>query len=334
MNIEMSRRSALGVMAGAALSLPRPARAQGRELGIVIQFGLSYLPLMVMEHEGLLAEELRKRNLPPVTLKLIRMSGSTAVNEALLAGTAELGVLGTPGLLVIAEKTRNNLGVKGIAGVSLMPMILNTATPRLKSLADIGASDRIALPSTASPQAIVLRMAADKLYGDYKRFDTNMVSLPHPEAMSALLAGTEITGHFTNPPFSNYELREPNVRRITSSNEIFGMPTTILQLAATRRFVEQDKPLAEAVVAALEEAMRRIRADPAKAAAIYLAVEPSKLSPAFVEELLRDPENAYAIEPAGIKAYADFMIKTGQLKTKLEDWKVAYFPLVHDRQGS
>lgn len=334
MKFEMSRRGALGVMAGAALALPMTARAEERELGVVIQFGLSYLPLMVMDRDGLLAEELRKRNLPPVSLKLFRVSGSTAVNEALLAGTAELGVLGTPGLLVIAEKTRNHLGVKGLAGVSMMPMILNTVSPRLKSVADIGPTDRIALPSTSSPQAIVLRMAADKLYGDYKRFDTNMVSLPHPEAMSALLAGTEITGHFTNPPFSNYELREPKVRRITSSNEIFGMPTTILQLAATTRFIEKDKPLAEAVVAALEEAMRRISADPAKAAATYLAMEPSKLSPDFVEQLLRDPENAYSVSPAGIKAYADFMIKTGQLKSPVADWKDAYFPLVYDRSGS
>jgi ABC-type nitrate/sulfonate/bicarbonate transport system substrate-binding protein len=221
----ISRRQALGAMAGAT-ALPGLTRAQAAaEVRVIIQFGVSYLPLMMIEEEKLLGAALAEQGDPRVEVKLQRVSGSNAVNEGLLAGTADMGVMGSPSLLILAEKSRG--AFKGLAGCSSFPMVLNT------------------------------------------------------------------------------------------------------------RFVDQNPKLSAAMVKAMEVAMQRIKADPAKAAALYLKQEPSKsLSPEYVEKILRDPENVFSVAPGGVMAYADFMQRTGQLKTRPAKWQDPFFPFIQERQGS
>src|SRR5262245_9499863 len=270
----ISRRSALGAIAG-AMVLPSLVRAQGvTEVRAIIQYGVSYLPLMMIEEEKLLGVALAEQGDPRIELKLQRVSGSTAVNEGLLAGTADMGVMGVPSLLIIAEKTRG--GVKGVTGCSSLPMVLNTVADRIKTLADFTPQDRIATPANTSPQNICLRMAAEKLLGDPKKLDTNVVALPHPDAMAAMLAGTEVTAHFTNAPFAQFEADDKRVHRVLSSDDVLGKASTFVLLAGNGRFVDQNPKVAAAMVNAMDKAIGRIKADPEKAAALYLTQEPSK----------------------------------------------------------
>lgn len=331
MTKNVSRRGALGVIAG-AFAAPRLAMAQATEVRAIIQYGISYLPLMMIEEEKLLGAALAEQGSPKVELKLQRVSGSNAVNEGLLAGTADMGVMGTPSLLIIAEKTRG--GVKGLAGTSSFPMVLNTVSERIKSIKDFSEQDRIALPATTSPQNIVLRMAAEKYLGNAKKFDTNVVALPHPDAMAAMLSGTEVSAHFTNAPFAQYEAEDKRVHRVLSSDDVLGKSATFVLLAANTRFVDQNPKVAAAVVKALDTAVSRIKSDPAKAAAVYLKQEPSKMTAEFVERILRDPENVFSIAPGGVMTYANFMQGSGQLKSKIARWQDVFFPIIHERQGS
>lgn len=330
--IKISRREALGIVAG-VLAAPAIARAQQvTEVRAIIQYGISYLPLMMIEEEKLLGAALAEQGLPRTELKLQRVSGSNAVNEGLLARTADMGVMGTPSLLIIAEKTRG--GVKGLAGCSSFPMVLNTAVDRIRSLADFTSQDRIALPAITSPQNLCLRMAAEKKFGDAKKFDANIVNLPHPDAMAAMLSGTEVSAHFTNAPFAQFEADDKRVRRILSSEDVLGKSTFVL-LAANSRFVEDNPKVSAAMVKAMDTAMARIKADPAKAAELYLRHEPSKnMTPAYVEKILSTPENVFSVTPDAVMVYADFMQRTGQLKTKPSKWQDVFFPLVQERKGS
>jgi NitT/TauT family transport system substrate-binding protein len=329
----ISRRTALAVIAG-AVAAPSPVRAQqATEVRAIIQYGVSYLPLMMIEEEKLLGAALAEQGDARIELRLQRVSGSNAVNEGLLAGTADMGVMGMPSLLIIAEKTRG--GVKGLAGTSSFPMVLNTVVDRIKTLKDFSPQDRIALPATTSPQNIVLRMGAEKLLGDAKRFDTSVVALPHPDAMAAMLSGTEVSAHFTNAPFAQFEADDKRVHRVLSSEEILGKSATFVLLAANTKFVEQNPKVSAAVVKAMETAMARIAGDPAKAAALYLKQEPSKsMTAQYVERILRDPENVFSLAPGGVLAYADFMHRNGQIKTKPAQWQDVFFPFVHERRGS
>ncbi len=329
----ISRRTALAVIAG-AVAAPSLVRAQqATEVRAIIQYGVSYLPLMMIEEEKLLGALLAEQGDARIELKLQRVSGSNAVNEGLLAGTADMGVMGMPSLLIIAEKTRG--GVKGLAGTSSFPMVLNTVVDRIKTLKDFSPQDRIALPATTSPQNIVLRMAAEKLLGDAKKFDASVVALPHPDAMAAMLSGTEVSAHFTNAPFAQFEADDKRVHRVLSSEEILGKSATFVLLAANTKFVEQNPKVSAAVVKAMDTAIVRIAADPAKAAALYLKQEPSKsMTAQYVERILRDPENVFSLAPGGVLAYADFMQRNGQIKTKPGNWHDVFFPFIHERKGS
>lgn len=125
------------------------------------------------------------------------------------------------------------------------------------------------------------------------------------------------------------------MHRVLSSDDILGKRSTFVLLAANTKFVDQNPKIAKAMVKAMDNAIARIAADPAKAAALYLKQEPSKsISPEFVEKILRDPENVFSVAPGGVMAYADFMQRTGQIKTKPAKWQDVFFPFIHDLKGS
>lgn len=89
----ISGRTALGVIAG-AVAAPVVAKAQQpREVRAIIQYGVPYLPLMMIEEEKLLGAALAEQGDPRIELKLQRVSRSTAATEGLFAGTADMGVM-------------------------------------------------------------------------------------------------------------------------------------------------------------------------------------------------------------------------------------------------
>ena len=334
MTIRINRRTALQLaasLAGGAMLGSRGAQAQEKPVRVLVQFGVSYLPLMMIERHKLLGEALAKKGLPRVEIAIQRVSGSTAVNEGLLAGTADMGVMGVPSLLIIANKTRGR--VLGLVGTSAMPMVLNTNQERIKDIADFRPSDRIALPAPTAPQAIVLRMLADKQFGNPAKLDTNIVALPHPDAMAALLSGTEITAHFTNAPFAQREAEDPKIHRVLTSDAVLGKGASFVLLTANKSYVDANPAVAAAVVDAMGTAIKMIAEDPAAAAKLYVEHENSKLEPSFVEKILKDPENLFSTAPGGVMAYAEFMHKTGQIPTPLKRWQDVFFPAAHDLNG-
>ncbi len=323
-------RSTLAAAFLLAGSLFSPLQVAAADVRVAVQFGLPYLPLMVMEADKLLEAEAVKRGLPDTALKLMKLSGTAAVNDAILSGAVDLGIVGTPGLLIAWDKTKSSLAVKGLASCATHPLVLNTNKAHIKTLADLGPADRIALPAINSGQAIVLGMAAEKLFGpgQAKRFTTSLVALPNPDAMAALLTGTEISAHFTVAPFSVWEAADPKIHRLITSTEVMGEAASITILVATAKWIDANPKLAEAVFAAMQAAMQRINSDRRHAAEVYLKNEPSKMTIEFVEKLLADPENTYTVQPTGIMAYADFMHRTGQLKDKPSAWEDTFFQYV------
>src|SRR5262249_21147821 len=161
-----------------------------RELRIAIQYGIAYLPLLVADHEGLFTRALEAAGLHGVRVEVRQVGSSTAINDALISGAIEMGVYGSTALLIAWDRTRSNLGIKGIGGISLTPYTLLANKPEIRTVADFGANDKIALTSTISPQATLLRMAAERAFGqgNHARLDSAMLSLAHPDALNALLA--------------------------------------------------------------------------------------------------------------------------------------------------
>src|SRR5207302_5796310 len=160
------------------------------------------------------------------------------------------------------------------------------------------------------------------------------VGVPHPDALAAMLSGrTEITSHFTSPPFSYIELDHPEIHRVVNSVELFGN-LTIIVAYTTKRFYEANPRVARAVIAAIDEATARIASDKLSAARFYRALASVKPPEAELKRILDDPDSLYSGTPTGVMTYADFMHRVGTLRTRPASWKELFVSEIHDRPGS
>jgi NitT/TauT family transport system substrate-binding protein len=298
------------------------------EIRIAEQFGLGYLPLMLVQQFGLIEQYAREASLGDVHITWIRYPSGKAMNSALQLGMLDIGSGGVPPLLRIWGSTVGSSQVKGLTPLAAMPMYLNVNSPRIKGLADLTNRDFIALPAVGeSSQAIVLRMAAARQWGPkkYDKLDGFTVSMSHPEAMEALLSG-QVSAHFASPPFQNQELADPRVHTVLDSFKVLGGPATFTVAWARVSFCDQNPNTCEVVVRALKEAMRLITEQKREAAQIYVLRSHTGLSVDDVLKVLDDPRIRFGTTPHGIMEYARFMSSTGSLGRLPEDWREVFFP--------
>src|SRR3954451_18279752 len=201
----------LGFLAGAA-------RAETQEIRVAMQYGLGYLPMQVAADRGLVEKRLKGAGLPDTRLTLRQLGGGPVVNDALLSGSIDVGMGGGTVMMTLWDKTLGRQNVRGIVSFCDSPIYLVTTDPRIKSIRDFGPDDRIAVTGLkVTTQALFLQMAAAKEWGWDERFrlDPNAVSMPHPEAMAAILSGRhEIKTHAATIPFVFEELNDPRARSV------------------------------------------------------------------------------------------------------------------------
>ncbi len=331
-------RLALAVGAALAASLWAPgAEAQVKTVRLAKQFGISYLPLTIMEDKKLLEEQAKKLGVE-VRTEWLQLSAGSPMNEALISGNLDFASGGVGPLLTIWSRTRANLKVKGVAAINSMPIWLTTINPDVKTIKDFTEKDRIALPAVkVSIQAVTLQMAAEQVFGpgQHGRLDTLTVSMSHPDGMAAMMSGrSEITGHFTSAPFQYQELADPRVRKVVDSYDVLGGPHTFNVVWAATRFRDENPKIVEAFVAALDEAVNFINANRKEAAEIWVRAENSRMPAAEAERIIRLPENEWTMTPKKVMAYADFMSRNGLIPARPESWKDLFFPEVHGLPGS
>src|SRR5262245_26455839 len=256
----LSRRRAFLRLAGAAglLAAPGIVRAQAPlKVAFVQQRGLLYIPVDIMVAGGVLQNEATKLGLGKIEASATALSGPGPVLDALLSGAADYGTAALPSLLTIWEKTRGTANeVKAVGTVSNGAMTLYTINPNVKTLADFGEQDRIAVPTVRlSFNAMMLQMAAEQLWGDPHRLDHLTVALGHPDAVTALSAGygkASITAHIAVQPFTDRGLKLPGAHVITDSRKVFGGPLTQITLLASKQTKDKNPVLFQAVANALE----------------------------------------------------------------------------------
>ena len=262
----------MNALYGAALALlllALPARAdEAREVRIAQQFGIAYLPLIVIKEQHLLERFASAAGLPELTVSWWQFSSATGMNDALLSGNLDFASGGIAPLITLWARTLRGLKVRALATLGSIPNDLNTNRPTLKTLADFTAQDRIALPAVGvSVQAIMLQMAAEQAFGagQYGRLDPLTVSMSHPDGAAALLSGRlEVTAHFTSPPFQQQELEDPRIHQVLSSYDVLGGPHTFNTIWCTTRFHDDNPRIAGALLAALDQAMAFISSDQAR----------------------------------------------------------------------
>ncbi len=331
----VSRRHALafGLAAASVAALPRRARAEAT-VTIAMQNGIGYLPIIVADALGLFGKAVEAAGAPGTQVVVKKFSGAPAINDGLLSNTIQLGAMGTPGMLVAWEKTRGSYDIRGLTALSMGRYALFTSRPEVKTVADFPDTSRIAVTALNTPQAILLRMAADKQLGEagIRRFEKMMVSLPHPDAATMMASGSStIEGYFANDPFITVLDSNPKLHVVVTSEDILGHPATSGLLATTGKFVNEQPAVAKGIVNAIAQAEDFIRAKPAEAGDIYLRAEPFTLSKDALTAMIRD--NKWSTEPHGIMAYATFMTKIGMLKKAPARWQDTFFPPIANGTG-
>lgn len=325
-------------LAGLALG-HAPAQAEVQEVRVSKGYGILYLPLIVMEDQKLFEQQAAKAGLGEVRTKWLLLDGGNVINDAMMAGTLDFAGTGAPGFVTLWSKAKGipNVEVVGISGLSATSLWLNSNNPAIKSLADFTAQDKIALPGIkTSLSAVVLQMMAAKRFGreSFAKLDPLTISLPHPEALTALLSGkTEVTAHFTSPPFSYLELQDPKVHRVASSVDAIGN-ITLDVVFAPKRFVDANPLTTAAFLAALDAADAFIAQDKKRAAAIFVRTSKVKVSEDEVLKMLEDPDTQFATTPNKVMDFADFMHLAGSIKTAPATWADMFIPQLRGRNGS
>ncbi|KQT47334.1 sulfonate ABC transporter substrate-binding protein [Aureimonas sp. Leaf454] len=338
--VRATRRTLLGAAAVAALvaAIPSAALAEGK-IRIAQQFGIAYLILDVVRDQNLIEKHGKEAGID-IEVEWASISGATAMNEALLSGSLDVVSAGVPPALAMWDRTKGSgQDVKLVAALGSLPNHLITNNPAVRTLADFGPNDRIAVPAAGVGfQSRTLQIEAARQFGaeNFKKLDDISISLPHPDATAALIAGgTEINAHFSSAPFYYQALAaNPAVHKVLSSYDILGGPATFNVLYATSEFHDENPKTYKALYAALGEAAGWIAANKEKAAETFIRQQKSKLSPDLVLQIVNDPENDFTITPEKTEVYARELHKLGVLKNEAASWKDYVFEEATGENGS
>ncbi|HML36392.1 MAG TPA: ABC transporter substrate-binding protein [Bacillota bacterium] len=291
----------------------------GKEIGIAEQYGIAYAPLQIMREQKLLEKEL-----PGIKINWKQYGGPTPIREAMLAGEVDFGFMGSAPVLIGLD---NGMEWKYATGISSNEVALVTNRPEVNSLRDFSDTDRIAVLSPGSTQHVLLCIASDREFGDPNHFDNQIVSLSHPDAMDALIAGTEITAHFSTPPYIDEELSH-GMKIVTTGEEIMGQPFTFITGVATVEFHDGHPEEYAAILRALNTATDYINNNMDEAVATLAPVY--GVDEATLKKQMTYNGTIYSTRLTGIDKLAEEMYRIGMLKKPIR-YEDAVFP---EPQGS
>ena len=326
-------------LALAAFCICGSAAAELKELVIAQQPGIGYLNLMIMQDKKLIEKHAKAAGLGDIKVTWQAISGGPAMTEALNTEKLHIAAGGVAPLIFAWANSKGKQEYKGIASLNTMPLYLNTKNPNVKSVADFTDKDKIALPAVKSSiQAVTLQMAAAAAFGDanWNKLDAFTVTMSHPDASKKMLdpANTEITAHFTAPPFQYQQLKNAGIHTVTTSYDVLNGVSSFNVLWASSKFASENPKLLAAFIQALDEATEFIHRDRDAAAALYIRVSGEKTTSKELANFLSDPFIEYTLTPKNVWRYSNFMARIGAIKVRPTSWRDMFFPNIHERSGS
>ena len=326
----LGRLVAVAAVAAAVL-VPGKACAEANVVRVAKQFGVAYMQYMVMQDLKLIEKHAKAAGLD-ITTEWATFRSSDVMNDALISGSVDFVSLGIPGIITIWSKTKGTpVEVKGVAGLNVSPLMLMVRDPAIKSIKDFKDNHRIAMPAVkVSMQAIMLQMAAAKEFGDAKfdALDHLTVSMAHPDATAAMLGGqSEITANFSSAPFQYRQMKNPNIRRILTSTELFDEPLSFNIIAATSKFRSREPEALRGVPRGAEGSDRLHQCRQAQGRGdLSEGVRRENVSRRHHGSAGRSGDHVQQTKVGGIGAFVNFMAKVGTLKNPPADWRDMFFP--------
>ena len=334
---------AAGLALGALISAGASTNvlAEADEVRFAQQFGLLYLPMHVVVDQKLVQSCAKQAGLGDIKVTMHRFSGGAAVNQALLSKNVDFAAGGIGPLLKIWDKTKGRLNVRAMSSLAAMPLKLNTNDSRVTKLEDyVGLDDhKISTPSVkVSIQAVVLQMAAAKKWGSDQAFklDDLTVSMKHPSAMAALLAGGQaVKSHFATLPTSWAELQTGKVKTVLTSYDVLGARHSTVAMYNAEKWKTDNPKLYKCVWQSYRTAIAWINEDTKRAAELYHRFTKSKLKKEDVVGMLTtEGEMHYSLQPERTMEFAKFLHSIKGIKNMPASWKDYYWENNYDQSGS
>ncbi len=333
--MQPTRRGLLRLAGAAALAVPCVARAEPGMIRMGIQYGVTYLPFAVAQHERTIERRAKEAGLGEIKVEWNRVAGGNVLNDSLLAGQMDCAATGYPSFFILWSKTRGRQAIKGLMSYGNTPLFLLTRNPAVNSIAEFTDADRITVPAVkSSVQAMMLQMAAEKQWGQFDRLDRLTISRGHPDAIAALLSMSgEIDSAFSAPPYQYTALERPGIHVVTTSEQIFGGPCSNGILYMTEAFHDANPGAAKAIGLGLRDGLALINEDPRRAAEMYLAATGEKERIEMILRTVTAPGTKFEAAPRGVMRFADFMRRTGSIPKAPAEWKEVFFREAHDLPG-
>ena len=112
------------------------ATAEVGEINVAQQYGVSFLPLMVMERAKLVEKHAKAEGIGDVKVNWVKVAGPSVMNDGVISGAIQFIAVGAPSLITLWDKTRSNVQVKGVSAMTTYPLYLNVRNPNIKSIRD------------------------------------------------------------------------------------------------------------------------------------------------------------------------------------------------------
>ncbi|RLD33044.1 MAG: ABC transporter substrate-binding protein [Bacteroidetes bacterium] len=271
---------------------------------IADQYGLAYAPLQILKEKKIIEDQI-----PGIKVSWVKLGNTAAIREAILGGSVDIGFMGIPPFLIGWDK---GMEWKIFTGLSKAQIGLVTWRDDINILSDFGSEDRIALPQPGSIQHILLSMAAEKQLGQSDIFDNQLVTMKHPDGMSALLSKRDVVAHFTSPPYIMMELSEPDMKLVVDGKEAMGSDFTFIAGMVTDKFNSKHPEVLSLINKSIALAGEFIMDNPEEAVAIL------KKDYSIPEETLFSYLTGggleYSHEVEGLREFIDFMKAQGYLE--------------------
>src|SRR5207248_1871649 len=99
------------LLAGVLVTFAFPVSAEVNEVQVAQQYGVSFLPLMLMERDKLVEKHAKAAGLPELRVNWAKVAGPSIINDGLISGSVHFAATGAPSLITLWDKTHG--GVKG-----------------------------------------------------------------------------------------------------------------------------------------------------------------------------------------------------------------------------
>jgi NitT/TauT family transport system substrate-binding protein len=290
---------------------------------IAYQPGVSYAPLIIMKDQKVLEKQFPKTKF---TWKVL--SSTAAIQDAIISGDVQIGAGSAAQLILGWDK---GVDWRFLASMNDADLWLMAKDPNFRSLKDVKPTDKIAMPSPTSLQALILRKAADQQLGNARALDTNIASLAHPEGLQALMSG-QLAGHLGGPPFQ-FQEEKRGAHAVLHSYDLFGHHI-FNGVFLTNGFYRAHTSFAQQVFKDLGEAIQRIYADPDNVAQLLSADSNGTPTAAEYKDYLTNPSITYTLEPHGLMTLATFMKQIKLTDKTPQSWKDLVFPTAQNLNGN